>query len=85
MTVKAVLVYPKKELREVAQVVAESELNSEEVVNLCQDLKDTMAAYEADGVAATQIGVLKRVIVIKENDQPLIIINPEIVDSSGVL
>lgn len=44
---------------------------------------DTM--YEADGVglAPPQVGVLKRVVVIDVRDGPIVMINPEILESSG--
>lgn len=53
---------------------------------LIDDMIDTL--YDADGVglAAPQIGVLKRVIVIdvsEERDNPIVLINPEIIETSG--
>ena len=41
--------------------------------------------YEADGVglAAPQVGVLKRIVVIDIGDGPIILINPKIVETSG--
>ncbi len=56
------------------------------VKELVDDMLDTM--YEANGVglAAPQVGVLKRIVVIDvspEGDQPLIMINPEILETDG--
>lgn len=53
---------------------------------LIKDMLDTM--YEANGVglAAPQVGILKKVVVIdvsEEGDSPLILINPEILEVSG--
>ncbi len=53
---------------------------------LIEDMLDTM--YEANGVglAAPQVGVLKRIVVIdvsEEGDEPIILINPEILETSG--
>jgi len=53
---------------------------------LIEDMLDTM--YEANGVglAAPQVGVLKRIVVIDvspEGDQPIILINPRITETSG--
>ena len=53
---------------------------------LVEDMLDTM--YEANGVglAAPQVGVLKRIVVIDispEGDQPLVMINPEILETDG--
>ena len=51
---------------------------------LIEDMLDTM--YEANGVglAAPQVGVLKRVVVIDvTGDEPYIFVNPRLVESSG--
>lgn len=59
-----------------------SEVN-ERTLTLIDDMLDTM--YEADGVglAAPQVGVLKRIVVIDVGDGPIVIINPEILETSG--
>ena len=50
---------------------------------LINDMLDTM--YEAMGVglAAPQVGILKRIVVIDVGDGPIILVNPEIVETSG--
>lgn len=50
---------------------------------LINDMLDTM--YEAMGVglAAPQVGILKRIVVIDVGDGPIVLINPEIVETSG--
>lgn len=50
---------------------------------LIEDMLDTM--YEADGVglAAPQVGVLKRIVVIDAGDGPIVLINPKILETSG--
>lgn len=50
---------------------------------LIADMKETL--YEADGVglAAPQVGVLKRIVVIDIGDGPIVLINPRIVEQSG--
>lgn len=55
----------------------------DKLIQLLEDMADTM--YEADGVglAAPQIGILKRVVVIDIGDGLLELINPEIVSVSG--
>lgn len=52
---------------------------------LLDDMADTM--YEADGVglAAPQVGILKRVVVIDVGDGLLELVNPEIVYSEGAV
>lgn len=53
---------------------------------LIQDMLDTM--YEADGVglAAPQVGILKRIAVIdvtEDRSNPIVLINPEILETEG--
>ena len=53
---------------------------------LIEDMLDTM--YEANGVglAAPQVGILKQVVVIdvsEDSDSPIILINPEIIETDG--
>ena len=53
---------------------------------LIDDMLDTMYDAEGVGLAAPQIGVLKRVVVIdvsEERDNPIILINPEIIETEG--
>ena len=53
------------------------------ILELIEDLKDTM--YEADGVglAAPQVGVRKRVAVVDVGEGPVVLINPEVVYTEG--
>ncbi|MCI5902455.1 MAG: peptide deformylase [Blautia sp.] len=50
---------------------------------LIDDMLDTM--YEAMGVglAAPQVGILRRIVVIDVGDGPIVLINPEIIESAG--
>lgn len=50
---------------------------------LIDDMLDTM--YEAYGVglAAPQVGILKRLVVIDVGEGPIVLVNPEIVETSG--
>lgn len=66
-----------KECREVKEV-------NDRTRELIADMLDTM--YEANGVglAAPQVGVLKRIVVIDvTGEDPIVMINPRIVESSG--
>ena len=53
------------------------------IVTLIDDMLDTM--YEAMGVglAAPQVGILKRIVVIDIGEGPIVLINPEILETSG--
>ncbi|MCR5735567.1 MAG: peptide deformylase [Lachnospiraceae bacterium] len=57
---------------------------TERLKTLVGDMFETM--YQADGVglAAPQVGVLKRIVVIDVGDeQPLVLVNPKLVETSG--
>lgn len=51
--------------------------------NLIEDMLDTMYLAGGVGLAASQVGVLKRIIVIDAGDGPIVLINPEIVAAGG--
>ncbi len=56
------------------------------IETLIEDMLDTMYEAQGVGLAAPQVGVLKRVVVIDvtpEGDDPIILINPEIMETSG--
>ena len=78
-----ILKYPDKRLRTIAKPV--EEVNSE-IKQLAKDMFQTM--YEAPGIglAATQVNFHQRLIVIdisEECNQPLCLINPEIIEKNG--
>lgn len=91
MAVRPILVYPDPILKRVATAVAEEDAT---VVDLVRDLVDTMqAAGHSVGVAAPQIGDLRRVVVVdvsfsklgrqQHNHGLLEMINPRILERSG--
>lgn len=52
--------------------------------DLLDDLKDTLAEAQGVGLAAPQVGILRRaVVVLDEEDQPIELVNPEIIFSEG--
>ena len=54
--------------------------------DLLDDMKETLAEAKGLGLAAPQVGMLKRIVVIDvsaEQDQPIVLINPEIVEQDG--
>ncbi len=78
-----ILKYPDKRLRTIAKPV--EEVNTE-IKQLAKDMFQTM--YEAPGIglAATQVNFHQRLIVIdisEECNQPLCLINPEIIEING--
>ncbi len=87
MAKKQILAIPDPLLRKVSEPV--NSVNKE-VKNLMDDMLETMYAAPGIGLAAVQIGVLKRIIVIdlsKDNEKknPLFIVNPEITFKSNEL
>lgn len=56
---------------------------TEKVKVLAQDMLDTMYSAEGVGLAAPQVGILKRIVVIDTGEQPYVMINPEIVTAKG--
>ncbi len=53
------------------------------IVDLIDDMLETM--YEANGVglAAPQVGILKRIVVIDVGEGPIVMINPSIIHTDG--
>jgi peptide deformylase len=77
-----ILTYPDPRLNRVAKPVAEVD---ERIRRLVDDMLETMYAAEGIGLAATQVDVHERVIVIDtsaERDRPLVLINPELIARS---
>ena len=66
----------RKKCREVEEI-------NDRILTLIEDMKETM--YEADGVglAAPQVGILKRLVVIDVGEGPITLINPEIIEIEG--
>lgn len=83
MAVLDVVLYPDEKLATVCEPVAEI---NEELNRFIDDMFDTMYEHEGIGLAAPQVGVLKRVITIDiEGDKTnqVVLINPEILESCG--
>lgn len=51
--------------------------------DLLDDMKETLADAKGVGLAAPQVGILKRVVVIDVGEGPIEMINPEIVERKG--
>jgi peptide deformylase len=86
--IREILVYPNKKLKEIS---IEVESFDEELHSLLEDMKETMYAKEGIGLAAIQIGVAKRVLIINladedgnQNPEELVeVINPVIIEGDG--
>jgi peptide deformylase len=53
------------------------------VQRLARDMLETMYAASAVGLAAPQVGVQKRVIVVDVGESPITLVNPEITAAEG--
>ncbi|HEX4389685.1 MAG TPA: peptide deformylase [Steroidobacteraceae bacterium] len=83
MALRTILEFPDPRLRTRAKSVTEFDA---ELGTLIDDMLETMYAAPGIGLAATQVDVHRRVIVIDvsdEHDQPLVLINPEILAREG--
>ena len=79
MALLKILIFPDPRLRTVAKTV---EVVDDSIKKLTQDMLETMYQGSGIGLAATQVNVHKRVIVLdisESKDEPLILINPEII------
>ncbi len=85
MTLRPILIHPDPRLKKVCDAVPDL---SDELRTLAKDMLETMYDAPGIGLAAPQIGVTKRLIVldcVKEEDaapQPTIMFNPEIIRES---
>ncbi len=82
MALLTILTFPDPRLHKVAQPVVAVDARIRQLVD---DMLETMYASEGVGLAATQVDVHERVIVMdtsESRDQPLVLINPELVARS---
>lgn len=56
---------------------------TQKIRDLIMDMLDTMYDAMGVGLAAPQVGILKRIVVIDVGDGPIVLINPEILETSG--
>jgi len=83
MAVLEVLTFPDERLRTIAKPVDKVDAD---IKSLVRDMFDTMKDENGIGLAATQVNVHKRVVVMdvsEEQDNPLVFINPVIIHKEG--
>ena len=84
LSILTILEFPDERLRKKAAVVKTVD---DKIKKLVDDMLDTMYESHGVGLAATQVDVHQRVIVIDvsdEKDDPLFLINPEIIEKDGI-
>jgi peptide deformylase len=78
-----VLRFPDERLRKIATPV---EKITPELEHIIQDMFETMYLEEGIGLAATQVNIHKRIIVIdtsEDRSQSIVLINPELIEKKG--
>ena len=84
MAVRDIVILPDKRLRQVSKPVGKVDAATRQLV---EDMFETMYAAPGIGLAATQVDVHQRFVVIdvsESRDQPLVFINPQILERDGI-
>jgi len=85
MAMKDIAIYPESVLRKRAKEVENIDF---EIINLVKDMEDTMYAAPGVGLAAPQVSVSKRLILVdptghKDSGKLIVMVNPEIIEEEG--
>lgn len=80
--IRDILTHPNKKLRVKSQSIPVKEIVSEEMKTFLVDMEETMLEKDGIGLAAPQIGVHKRVVVVNTKDGVVALINPKIIKKS---
>ena len=67
----------RKRAREVTEI-------NERIFMILDDMLETMRSYDGVGIAAPQVGIMKRMLIVEVNGQVIELINPEILETEGV-
>jgi peptide deformylase len=84
MTILSILTLPDKRLKTVAKPVEQFDV---ELKQLADDMLETMYAAPGIGLAATQVDHHVQLVVIdvsEDNSAPLVLVNPEVVEKTGI-
>ncbi|MBR3294656.1 MAG: peptide deformylase [Clostridia bacterium] len=80
MALRNIITDPDSRLRKISRPVKEI---TPHIITLLDDMAETMKQAEGVGLAAPQVGVLRRVVVIDVGEGLIELINPEIISQSG--
>lgn len=80
MALRDIVKEPDERLRKVCRPVKEI---TPHILTLLDDMAETMAFDEGVGLAAPQVGVLRRIVVVDVGEGLIELINPEILEVSG--
>ena len=73
--------FPDPVLKKVSQPV---EVFDDELAKFVKDLFAAMRVHDGVGLAAPQVGVLKKVAVVEYEDKSYVLINPKVIDQKGL-
>ncbi len=73
---------PDPVLRKISSAIKGLEIKDKKFKQFLADMEATMLAKDGAGLAAPQVGINKRVVVLSENGQTIFMINPEITRKS---
>lgn len=80
MAIRQIRIMGDDKLEKICRPVKEMTPRTMELIN---DMIDTMYESNGVGLAAPQVGILKRIVVIDIGEGPIVMINPEILETSG--
>ena len=85
-----VIMYPDERLRQIAEPVDNVQLEKEQITELFELMRNTAAKMDAVGIAAPQVGVPERIIMVRTStsvsladSEYLGMVNPEIIERDG--
>jgi peptide deformylase len=73
-----IITNPNDALRQKAKKIKNDELETKQFTKLLDDMAKTMLEKDGIGLAAPQVGISKRIIIINTKDGPMAMINPRI-------
>ena len=80
MAIRNIREYGDEVLKKTCKEVKEMTPRTKELI---EDMLETMYDAQGVGLAAPQVGVLKRIVVIDVGEGPIVLINPEIIKTEG--
>lgn len=83
MAIRNVRKYPDDILRKKSREIIIKNENMDKLKLLIEDMFETLKVNDGIGLAAVQVGILKRLIVIEYENKKYVLINPIIVEAEG--
>jgi len=83
MAIRNVRKYPDDILRKKSREIVIKKENMDKLKLLIEDMFDTLKINDGIGLAAVQVGILKRLIIIEYENKKYVLINPIVVEAEG--